>query len=75
MFCCLFVMGVSLQCTLNTESLHAIHLQRVQLLLLEDYPACVVLIFQDVSYPGYVLFTDVASFDRDGIYNQHKAHL
>ena len=72
----------SVQCTLNAESLHAFHFQKVQLLLSEDYAPHVQFTkwyqqksVRDANFPGYVLFLDKATFNKDGIFNQHSAHL
>lgn len=72
----------SVQRVLNGELLHAFHLQRVQVLLPDDHPARVRFVqwylqqsVQDVNFPAYVLFTDEATFNRDGVFNQHNAHL
>ena len=67
---------------MNAELLHIFHLQRVQLLLPEDYPARVRFTqcylqqsVQDVNFSRYVLFSDEAIFDSDGVFSQRNAHL
>lgn len=67
---------------LQAESLYPYHLQRVQALLPADHPARVRFAQwyldqcrHDVNFPSYVLFTDESYFTRDGVFNQHNAHL
>ena len=67
---------------LEREGLHPYHLQRLQLLLLADYPAlerferwCLVQCRQDVHFPFYVLMTDEAYFTREGMFNYHNIYL
>lgn len=67
---------------LNEERLHPFHLQRVQLLEAEDYPKRVTFCqwfmqrtAVDPNFPTYVLFTDEASFTREGVFNTHNSHV
>ncbi|GIY71611.1 hypothetical protein CEXT_483711 [Caerostris extrusa] len=70
---------VSLQNVLNAEFLHAFHLQRIQLLLLDYHPGVLHggicnKSAPDVNFPAS-LFTDEATFNREGVLNLHDAHL
>lgn len=72
----------SVQRILNEENFHAYHLQRVQLLNPDDYPKRVRFAqwfleesANDPNFPAYVLFTDEATFTREGVFNHHNQHL
>jgi hypothetical protein len=64
------------------EQLYPYHLQRVQALSLQDYPAGVMFCqwflqycFTNPNFPAFVIFVDEAQFTRDGIQNFHEHHL
>lgn len=66
---------------LHEEKLHPFKLQKVQALNPQDFPHRVDcarwFLRQDVQVPGFlerVLFTDEASFTREGIFNNRTAH-
>lgn len=67
---------------LQCEGLHPFHVQRVQLLQPDDYPQRVVFaqwfINQSAADPHFassVLFSDEATFTREGVFNTHNAHI
>jgi hypothetical protein len=67
---------------LREQQLYPCHLQRVQALSLQDYPArvlfCQWFLQQcgtNSNFTAFVMFTDEAQFTRDGIQNFHNQHL
>lgn len=75
------VSRMSIWRVLNEQLLHPYHLQRVQGLTPADFPArvnfCRWFVQQTANpeFVSFVLFTDEASFNRDGIINFHNQHL
>ena len=78
--------GISVQTTvwevLLDNGLHPFHVQRVQELNTEDHPRRVQFArwflnkeVEQPCFPSKVLFTDEASFTREGIVNLHNLHL
>lgn len=67
---------------LHDNCYYPYHLQRVQGLLVTDFPHreqfCQWFLQQAITYPGFtssILFTDEATFTRSGIFNFHNSHL
>ena len=67
---------------LHEDREHPYHLQRVQLLQPDDYPKHVEFAewflqkgAVDSVFPVSVLFTDEASFIREGVFNTHNLHV
>ena len=74
----------SIHRVLQREGLHPYHLQRVQLLYNypADYPARERFAWwyldqcrQDAFFPSYILMTDEAYLNREGMFNYHNVHL
>jgi hypothetical protein len=66
---------------LNENQLHPFHFQRVQGLTLPDFPLRVQFAqwllnreLEEDNFLKHVLFTDEASFTREGMFNVHNAH-
>lgn len=67
---------------LNQNSFHPFHLLKVQTLLERDYQPRIDFcnwfmnkIRHDANFSKFVLFTDEANFDKDGIMNSHNMHI
>lgn len=67
---------------LREDLQHPYHIQRVQALSDADYPQRVAFArwylqarITDPQFPSRILFTDEATFSRDGVLNQHNMHL
>lgn len=67
---------------LKEEGMHAFHMQKVHALKPQDYPrrvdCCRWFIHKTVDNPNFlknVLFTDEASFNREGIFNSRNSHV
>ncbi|GFV60469.1 uncharacterized protein TNCV_3471041 [Trichonephila clavipes] len=67
---------------LREQDMHPFHVQRVQTQQLEDYAPCVALAqwylgkcATNPLFPDEVLFSDEASFTREGIFHTHNDHI
>lgn len=74
--------GTTVHRVLQGEGLHPFHVQRVQLLQLDDHPRRVAFAqwfvnqsAADMHFASSVLFCDEATFSREGMFNTHNAHM
>lgn len=67
---------------LHTNDMHPYHIQRVQLLEPADFAPRLTfarwylqMCTRDRRFPSYIMFTDEATFTREGVFNSHNTHM